>query len=127
MLDTSVAIAVGDVQSAITARFEALERVPIISVLTLVELQGGVAAATTERHKRSALFERLATTLAIQAFEERHATIYGEIVRSLGFSRARIIDRMIAAQALDIGATIATLNPRDFRDIPGLIVEDWSN
>jgi tRNA(fMet)-specific endonuclease VapC len=33
---------------------------------------------------------------------------------------------MIAATAITHGLTLATLNRRDFRDIPGLTVEDWS-
>jgi tRNA(fMet)-specific endonuclease VapC len=33
---------------------------------------------------------------------------------------------MIAAQAIEAAATLATLNARDFRDIPGLTIEDWS-
>ncbi|HAJ03147.1 MAG TPA: VapC toxin family PIN domain ribonuclease, partial [Brevundimonas sp.] len=34
-------------------------------------------------------------------------------------------DRMIAAQAIVAGATLATLNPADFRDIPGLSLLEW--
>lgn len=126
MLDTSAAVALSDVKSNFAARFESLEEVPIVSVLTMVELQGGIAAATTERDKRTKLFERLASTLPIYAFEERHAATYGQIVRALGFSRSKIIDRMIAAQAIEAGAILVTLNPRDFRDIPDLTIEDWS-
>ena len=33
---------------------------------------------------------------------------------------------MIAATAMSQGPILATLNPRDFRNIPGLLIEDWS-
>jgi tRNA(fMet)-specific endonuclease VapC len=32
---------------------------------------------------------------------------------------------MIAGHALSLGATLVTNNERDFRDIPGLTVENW--
>lgn len=126
MLDTSVAIALEDVVPGIARRFETLDQVPIISVLTLVELLGGIAAATTEKDKRSKLLDRLTATLPVHGFEERHGVVYGAIVRQLGFSRPKIIDRMIAAQAIVAGATLVTLNPRDFRGISALTIEDWS-
>lgn len=65
--------------------------------------------------------------LDVLPFTGREAGIYRRIVEQLGFSRSRIIDRMIAAQAIVAGATLATLNPRDFRSIPGLTIEDWSS
>lgn len=36
------------------------------------------------------------------------------------------VDLMIAATAKTHGLVVATLNARDFRDIPGVAVEDWS-
>lgn len=126
MLDTSAAIAIGDLVSAAASRFALLEEVPFLSAITLVELRGGIAAAKTEREKRQELFGRFIAVLPVRAFEEQHATIYGEIVKALGFSRQKIIDRMIAAQAIEAGAALITLNARDVRDIPGLTVEDWS-
>lgn len=41
------------------------------------------------------------------------------------FSRRRIIDRMIAAQALLHDATLVTMNGEDFKDIPGLKLLIW--
>jgi|GEM_PF-1643955 len=51
---------------------------------------------------------------------------YRAIIDALGFSRPKLLDRMIAAQALAASAELATCNPRYFRDIPGLRLEDWS-
>ena len=121
-----MAIAVGELEAAAAARFESLDQLPILSVLTVVELQGGIAAATTERLKRERLLARLTTALPILSFGERQAEAYGRIVDLIGFSRTKVIDRLIAAQAISAGAVLATLNPRDFRDVPGLAVEDWS-
>jgi predicted nucleic acid-binding protein len=127
LIDTSVAIALREVEDAVSGRFAALDRLPLISVLSLVELEGGVVTAGTGRKLRQELLEWIANSLEVVAFEQRHAAVYGQIIGHLGFSRTRIIDRMIAAQAIVVGATVATLNPRDFRDIPGLTIEDWSS
>lgn len=43
----------------------------------------------------------------------------------LPFKRARF-DRLLAAHALSIGATVVTNNEADFVDVPGLLVENWT-
>lgn len=43
----------------------------------------------------------------------------------LPFKRARF-DRLLAAHALSIGATVITNNEADFADVPGLKVENWT-
>ncbi|MFZ1368469.1 MAG: VapC toxin family PIN domain ribonuclease, partial [Sphingorhabdus sp.] len=35
-------------------------------------------------------------------------------------------DRLIAAHALSLGLTIISQNTRDFADVPGLKVENWT-
>ena len=42
-----------------------------------------------------------------------------------GYSRRKVLDRMIAAQALVHRATLITRNPDDFRDVPGLELLAW--
>jgi tRNA(fMet)-specific endonuclease VapC len=54
-------------------------------------------------------------------FDEPAARAYA----SLPFKR-RSFDRLIAAHALSIGATVVTNNEADFADVPGLKVENWT-
>ena len=44
---------------------------------------------------------------------------------SLPFKRASY-DRLIAAHALSHGLIVVTDNETDFRDVPGLVVENWT-
>ena len=39
--------------------------------------------------------------------------------------RRKLLDRMIAAQALVHRATLVTRNAADFRDVPGLSILEW--
>ncbi len=59
--------------------------------------------------------------IPLLAFGEAAARAYAE----LPFKRARF-DRLLAAHALSIGATVITNNEGDFADIPGLKVENWT-
>ena len=126
LLDTSVAILLRDGDPAISTRIAALERLPILSVLTVVELEGGVADSRAGRDTRRKGVDTMLELLRVLPFGAPEAARYGQIVQELGFSRSKIIDRMIAAQALSVGAAVATLNLRDFKGIPGLQLEDWS-
>ena len=47
------------------------------------------------------------------------------IVEAIGFSRTKVLDRLIAATALANALPLATRNAKDFRDIPGLRLEEW--
>jgi len=48
-----------------------------------------------------------------------------EVYASLPFRRASY-DRLIAAHALSHGLIVVTDNETDFRDVPGLVVENWT-
>ena len=54
-------------------------------------------------------------------FDEAAAREYAR----LPFRRARF-DRLLAAHALSIGATIITNNETDFADVTGLRIENWT-
>lgn len=127
IFDTSVAVAIRESDAAILDRVERLRSIALLSVLSIVELEGGVPLAPEGASVRRQLLDELYATMEIVEFGQPEARQYGAIVEHLGFSRAKIIDRMIGAQAICAGATLATLNPRDFREISGLVVEDWAS
>ena len=58
--------------------------------------------------------------IPILPFDEAAAREYAR----LPFKRARF-DRLLAAHALSIGATVITNNEADFADVPGLRIENW--
>jgi tRNA(fMet)-specific endonuclease VapC len=58
--------------------------------------------------------------IPIVEFDEAAAREYAK----LPFKRARF-DRLLAAHALSIRATVVTNNEADFADVPGLSVENW--
>lgn len=126
LLDTSVAIGLRDLEPGISHRVSSLSPPPLLSVISVVELEGGVVNARQGRAHRRRLLDAMLEELQVVPFGAREAEIYGSIVAQLGFARTTVIDRMIAAQAIALGATLATLNPRDFRPIEGLAVEDWT-
>jgi predicted nucleic acid-binding protein len=126
LIDTSVAILLRDGDEAASVRTEALPTAPSISVVTRVELEGGVYR---EGADRALLRQRLDAFLGIVdelPFTSKEAEVYGQIAEQRGYSRRQIFDRMIVATAIVAGATLITLNPSDFRGIAGLTVEDWT-
>jgi predicted nucleic acid-binding protein len=111
-----------DDDPALTARVEALGRPLAMSIISLVELEGGVDRKPEVARFRRARLERLKQGLITLEFTMADATVYGHIVAAAGYSRRKLLDRMIAAQAIVAGATLVTLNPEDFADVPGLKV-----
>ena len=126
LLDTSVAVELREGNSRVGERLETIDDALLLSIVSVVELEGGLATAPEGAYVRRRVLDDLYRTVDILEFGWPQASAYRGIVTALGFSRSKIIDRMIAAQAMVAGATLATLNPRDFRGIPGLTIEDWS-
>lgn len=124
LIDTNIAILLRDGDVSARARMHTLPAPPAISLLTLAELQGGLASRTHGEQRRRRLAVLLGTMNVI-GFDRAVVDAYGDLVQHLGFSRPRILDRLIAATALVHDLTLVTINGPDFRDIPGLKLEVW--
>ncbi len=125
VLDTNVAIHVRDGDPAVTARVAALDGAVLMSVVTRVELEGGVHREPAHAAVRRARLDAMLAAIPTLAFDVEAADAYGAIVAHAGYSRRELLDRMIAAQALVHRATLVTLNPGDFADVVGLRLRAW--
>jgi predicted nucleic acid-binding protein len=125
LLDTGIVVDLVNRVEATTKRVHGVDSL-YLSVVSQVELEAGLfmdgELDPVLRARRDAVLERVESL----PFTEREVAAYAAIIAAMGFSRRLVVDRMIAATALAHGLTVATLNPRDFRAIPGLSLEDWA-
>ena len=124
-IDTNIAIALRDVDPETHRLVGALGSVPVISIVTRIELENGVNREPAGVNLRRRLLDRFLGTIAVEMFTHADVRVYGEIVYKLGYSRPLTLDRLIAAQALARDARLITCNGADFRKIPGLRLEVW--
>ncbi len=125
LIDTNVAIHLRDGDPDIVGRIAALDEPPVISIVTRIELEGGLSAKPhLAETRRRALIEML-DEIATLDFEIAMVDAYRQILDATGYSRGRVLDRMIAATAIAHGLALITINGSDFRDIPGLVLEVW--
>jgi tRNA(fMet)-specific endonuclease VapC len=61
----------------------------------------------------------------VLAFDDAAADAYSTIVADLGYSRRKLLDRMIAAQAIVHRATLVTMNAANIDDIDGMTLLIW--
>ena len=125
LLDTHVAIHLRDGDPSVTAKIASLDDAILLSIVTRVELEGGVYRDADDAPARRARLDTLLSAIPVLAFDDAAADAYAEIVASAGYSRRKLLDRMIAAHALVHLATLVTMNSEDFRDIAGLEMLAW--
>ena len=70
---------------------------------------------------RQDVLDAFVAVIPILAFDAAAAREYAR----LPFRRARF-DRLLAAHAVSLGATVVTNNEADFADVPGLRIENWT-
>jgi tRNA(fMet)-specific endonuclease VapC len=125
LLDTNVAIHLRDGDPTTTQNVAALQSAVLMSIVTRVQLEGGVYREPALASVRRARLDAMLSAIPVLAFDDLAAETYRTIVASAGYSRRKLLDRMIAAQALVHRATLITFNPDDFSDVPGLSLLAW--
>lgn len=98
-----------------------------ISVITLAELEYGIAKSTKPDQNRIAL-SLFCAPLEILAFDDNAAAAYGPIRARLERKGRPIgpMDLLIAAHAVALDLVLVTNNLREFRRVKGLRVENWA-
>ena len=98
------------------------------SAIALFELRYGHARSNRKAEYDRLLAEFLAPGIIVLPFDAEDAEHAGDIRAYLERKGTPIgpFDYLIAAQARRRGATLVTLNRREFARVPGLLVTDWA-
>ena len=120
LIDANSAVYAMDVgNDALTERIARCDEGSIaISVISYAEVAYGTYVG---KPPPPHVLEAFVAEIPLLPFDERAAREYAK----LPFKRARF-DRLLAAHALSIGATVITNNVADFADVPELQVENWT-
>lgn len=96
----------------------------VMSAITYAELEYGVAAsADPERDRRS--LAALIEDIPVAPFDGAAGTAYGAIRLATRTTKQDALDKLIAAHAVALNATVVTNNERNFARYPGVMIENW--
>jgi len=126
LIDANIAIHAGAKNPSVLLKFKEHAGSIVISALTLVELQRGLYRLVEDRATRQEQLRILLQQFPVLPFDEAAAEAYGRIIALLGWVRGRDFDRLIGAHAMSTTSILVTNNESDFRDIPGLKIENWT-
>ncbi|HAC26157.1 MAG TPA: VapC toxin family PIN domain ribonuclease [Cytophagales bacterium] len=98
-----------------------------LSVITVCELEFGVAKSNAKEKNRLAL-DRFINKFSVLPLSEKAAKTYGELRAGLEVNGTPIgpLDLLIAAHALAENLTLVTNNEYEFKRVTGLRVENWT-
>ena len=136
LLDTNICIyLIKNHPPQVLRRLEVLKQGDaVMSVVTYAELragleiQGEARSANRERDQErdKVALAQLISRIPVLPFTESDAVSYG-ILRAAVRDRNRdTMDRLIAAHAVSAALVLVTNNEADFKDYPGLTIENWA-
>ncbi len=128
MLDTNICIyIIKRHPPQVLHRLEALTQgSAVMSVVTYAELRAGLEIQTANRAQDERALALLINRIPVLPFTETNAESFGVLRAAVRHRRRDTMDQLIAAHAVSIGVTLVTNNETDFKDYPGLKVENWT-
>jgi tRNA(fMet)-specific endonuclease VapC len=127
LLDTNICVYLLKARPAsVVARFSQYHAGELaVSVVTAMELRVGALRARNPR--RAVEVRGLLSKLRIFPLGDEVVEPFAQVKVALQRTGQLIgpLDLLIAAQALSLGATLVTNNEREFRRVPGLVVDNW--
>ncbi|AVR88950.1 PIN domain-containing protein [Thauera aromatica] len=127
MLDTNICIhLIQNHPPQVIARFQQVSVGEVVmSVVTHAELSHGVERCTGADHAQAATsLRQLIRLVPVLPLDTDASAQYG-VLAAIRDRRRDALDRLIAAHAIAAGAVLVTNNEDDFRDYPGLQLENW--
>ena len=127
MLDTNICIyLIKNHPPQVLQRLEALMQGSVVmSVVTYAELRAGLEIQTSNRAQDERALSLLTGRIPVLPFTQADAESFGVMRAAVRDRNRDTMDRLIAAHAVSAGVTLVTNNEIDFRDYPGLVVENW--
>lgn len=128
MLDTNICIyVIKNHPPQVLHRLEALMQGSVVmSVVTYAELRAGLEMQSTHRAQDERVLALLINRIPVLPFTQADAKSFG-VLRAAVRDRSRdTMDRLIAAHAVNAGVILVTNNEADFKDYPGLNIENWT-
>ena len=127
MLDTNICIyVIKNRPTGLRERFNSLADQLCISVVTLAEMIYGAEKSARPAENLSVV-EQFAARLDVLPFAEKAAAHYGQLRAELERAGQPVgaYDMMIGGHARSEGLVLVSNNPREFRRMKGLRIENW--
>ena len=129
MLDTNICIyLIKNNPPQVLGRLQALHQGDaVMSVVTYAELRAGLEMQTAHRELDAHVLSLLVGRIPVLPFTESDAERFGELRAAVRDRSRNAMDRLIAAHAVNTGTILVTNNEADFKDYPGLVMENWAS
>jgi len=128
MLDTNICIhLIQQHPEAVSQRFRELRQGDVVmSAVTYAELRYGVERCPAPvRADADRALQGLNDDIPVLPFDALAGDAYGVLRAAVRDRKRDALDRLIASHAVSRGLILVTNNEADFKDYPGLKLENW--